>query len=84
MRFLYMNMMMTLKTMHTIWKIVVRVNPLAAARATNGMVVVGSPVKRTIGVKNMDMSRPAAAARKSVCILCIILYLFVQWQKYAK
>ena len=83
MRFLYMNMMMTLKTVHTIWKIVVRVNPLAAARATNGMVV-GSPVKRTIGVKNMDMSRPAAAARKSVCILCIILYLFVQWQKYAK
>lgn len=84
MRVLYMNIATTLSTVHTIWNMVVSVKPLAMATATKGIVVEVSPVKRTIGVKNMDMSSPAAAARKSVCILCIILYLFVRRQKYAK
>ena len=81
---MYKNITVTLRTVQTIWNMVVRVNPLAMATATKGIVVEVSPVKRTIGVKNMDMSSPAAAARKSVCILCIILYLFVRRQKYAK
>ena len=72
MRFLYKNITVTLRTVQTIWNMVVRVNPLAMATATNGMVVAESPMKRTIGVKNMDISSPAAAARKSVCILCIM------------
>ena len=54
------------------------------ATATNGMVVAESPTKRTIGVKNMDISSPAAMVKNNVCILCIILYLFVRRQKYAK
>ena len=84
MRFLYKNITVTLRTVQTIWNMVVRVNPLAMATATKGIVVEVSPVKRTIGVKNMDMSSPAAMVKNNVCILCIILYLFVRRQKYAK
>ena len=84
MRFLYKNITVTLRTVQTIWNMVVRVNPLAMATATNGMVVAESPTKRTIGVKNMDISSPAAMVKNNVCILCIILYLFVRRQKYAK
>ena len=84
MRVLYMNITTTLSTVHTIWNMVVSVKPLAMATATNGMVVAESPTKRTIGVKNMDISSPAAMVKNNVCILCIILYLFVRRQKYAK
>lgn len=84
MRVLYMNITTTLRTVQTIWNMVVSVKPLAMATATKGIVVEVSPVKRTIGVKNMDMSSPAAMVKNNVCILCIILYLFVRRQKYAK
>lgn len=76
MRFLNDTRVTTLSTAHTIWNIVVRVNPLKAATATKGMVVA-SPTKRIIGVKNMEMRSPAAMARKRVCILKNIVCKFL-------
>ena len=63
------NGVTTLRTAHTISKIVVSVKPLNVATATNGMVVALSPTNRTIGAKNMDISSPAAMVRKRLCIL---------------
>lgn len=78
MRFLNENTVTTLRTAHTISKMVVSVKPLNAATATKGMVVALSPAKRTMGAKNIEMTSPAATARKRVCILKNIVCKFLK------
>ena len=68
-RFLKENRVTTLRTAHTISKIVVSVKPSNDATATNGMVDALSHTNRTIGAKKMDISSPAAMVRKRLCIL---------------
>ncbi len=77
-RFLKDTSVTTLSTAQTIWKIVVSVNPLKAATATNGMVVA-SVAKRTIGRKNMEIMSPAAIVRNRLCILKNIIGVFWFW-----
>ena len=78
MRFLNDTSVTMLRTAHTSWKMVVRVNPLKAATSTK-WITVSSPTKRIIGAKNMEMSSPAAMVRKRLCILKNIIGRFYRF-----